>query len=922
MFSKKYAELMQALAGEQEIVPASIAAIFDKYINQKEFGAYYTRAELTQYLCARAIDAAILGKAVSLNLLAISKFGEQAFFHPSTMLENALQEHDPVLLHQLWHHILPNLTILDPACGAGAFLSAALQCLLHRYMLVLQQIQTYGTSIDRQSIKEWKATHPDLRYSLGKQILLRNLFGVDIMSEAVEVTRLRLCLALDQLSEKPCSITKLLPILDFNIMTGNALVGITFLGTEQVRSNCEPKNQEKKNKHTQPQTTNSEILSYNIYQDLVRQKQGLIASYRQENHSSEELLALHQQITKIKETAGPYLDEVLLNEFMQCKIQFEEATWDSQAQKMGKPQKKTLDLQQIAHLQPFHWAYEFSEILGTSDGDTNSGAIPRPGFAVIITNPPWEIWKPQSKEFFAKYSDVVHKNKMTVLEFDKHQARALQNPEIRAAWLEYCSKFPYVSLYFRRSPQYQYQNSKIHGKKTGSDVNLYKVFLERCFHLLQPGGQCGIIIPSGIYTDLGCLGLRRMLFEQTQITGLVGFENRRGIFENVHKSFKFGLLTFTKTGKIFENVDSRFKFGLLTFTKGKPTQKFPVSFMRYDLSDLSLFPCQDAIWLTVDLIQKMAPGSLSLMEFRNSLDVAIAEKMLQFPLLGQTLPSSWNVQFTAELHMTHDSDLFQPCPESMTRPWNVQFIRELDMTNDSDLFQTMPQLSLLPLYEGKMIWQFQHNLALPRYWIDEKQGRARMLGRATDQGKIMNYQTYRLGFRNVASNTNERTLISTIVPHHTFCGNNIPVLQIFDSSGQPRIQAQHQLFLCAIFNSFVLDYFLRQKVTCNINFFYLYQLPIPRLMPQDPIFKAIVERCASLICTSPEYIPLANQLGFTTLPGVLDPSIRLQTRAGLDSLIAKLYGITQKEFAHILSTFPLVSKNIRDITLQAYDCHI
>lgn len=56
---------------------------------------------------------------------------------------------------------------------------------------------------------------------------------------------------------------------------------------------------------------------------------------------------------------------------------------------------------------------------------------------------------------------------------------------------------------------YQYQSAVVGGKRTGSDINLYKLFTERCFALLRDGGHCGIVIPNGIYKDLGATGLRK-----------------------------------------------------------------------------------------------------------------------------------------------------------------------------------------------------------------------------------------------------------------------------------------------------------------------------------------------------------------------------------------------------------------------------
>ncbi|MFM6083220.1 MAG: hypothetical protein ACKPCI_32655, partial [Dolichospermum sp.] len=92
-----------------------------------------------------------------------------------------------------------------------------------------------------------------------------------------------------------------------------------------------------------------------------------------------------------------------------------------------------------------------------------------------------------------------------------------------------------------------------------------------------------MVIPSGIYTDLGTKQLREMLFSQTKITGLFCFENKKAIFEGVHKSFKFVVLTF-------EN--------------GNKTLSFPARFMRHDVGELNSFPDDDCIHISVDLIKR------------------------------------------------------------------------------------------------------------------------------------------------------------------------------------------------------------------------------------------------------------------------------------------------------------------------------
>jgi hypothetical protein len=326
----------------------------------------------------------------------------------------------------------------------------------------------------------------------------------------------------------------------------------------------------------------------------------------------------------------------------------------------------------------------------------------------------------------------------------------------------------------------------------------------------RSGGECGIIIPSGIYTDLGAKQLREMLFTRTRITGLFCFENRKEIFEGVHRSYKFIVLTFERDGV---------------------TKSFPAAFMRLDVEELQQFPQEGAIELSVPMIRRLSPSSLSVMEFKTPLDVVIAEKMLQFPLLEEEIPGKWRVRFT----------------------------QELNMTSDSHLFKTKPAKGRLPLYEGKMMHQFTHEFLGPRYWVVEREARSVTLGRSSDNGQMLDYQVCRLGFRDIARNTDERTMISTIIPA-TFHGNKLPTVRIFDDAGTRLITDAEQCFLSGIWNSFTLDFFLRMKVSATLNFFYINQLPVPRLTAADAAFAPIVKRAAQLICTTPEFDALAKEV--------------------------------------------------------------
>lgn len=848
-----------------EINPDILGYIFEKYINQKEFGAYYTRPEITEYLCDRTINKLLLERLAPLS----PEVAEQG-------LLTVIQTLDLPQCDRLLNDLLPSLTLLDPACGSGAFLVAAMKTLINIYTHVVARSQALlkgllpsAAALPQESsesrVRAWlqeAAKHPSIEYYIKKRIITDNLYGVDIMAEATEIAKLRLFLALVA-SAKTVADLEPLPNIDFNIMAGNSLIGLIRVDAQGFDRLSAP----------DTQTGGKSVLQGNLlqplaattYQEILADKNHSIALYKKHAFQPDDqdlpqearLLQLRDHIDKLNREAQRKLNQLLLEEFSQrLGIKYEEA------QLNGKPKKRLLTLEDINALKPFHWGYHFDTVFA------------RGGFDAIITNPPWEIFKPQAKEFFAKYSDIVTKNKMDIKTFEKEKSKLLKNPEIAKAWNEYQSQFPHVSAYFRSAEDYINQISMVNGKKAGTDINLYKLFLERCYHLLRKGGECGIVIPSGIYTDLGTKQLREMLFSQTKITGLFGFENRRAIFEG---------------------VDSRFKFVILTFEKGGHTDTFPVRFMRHEVAELAAFPAPEDIVLEVPLIRKLSPDSLSIMEFKEPIDITIAEKMLRFPLLGETIEGKWNLKLT----------------------------REFDMTNDSHLFKTEPAPSRLPLYEGKMIHQFTHQFDLTalRYWIDEREGRTAILGKVEDKGQKLDYQDYRLGFRKIARNTDERTLIAAIIPPNHFCSENFQVALSFDENSNRYINYEEMLFLCALFNSFCLDSVLRQRISANVNFFYIYQLSLPRLQEGDPWFSEIVERAAKLICTTPEYDDLLAEVNSNKsekIVGVTDEAERARLRAELDGIVAHLYGLTEEEFQHILSTFPIVPDATKQAALQAY----
>ena len=451
-------------------------------------------------------------------------------------------------------------------------------------------------------------------------------------------------------------------------------------------------------------------------------KTAAIQAYKKTTAFASDLQALRKSIEQQRNDAILRLNEMQTKTFIDLGIKYEEQTWDLKTNKTGKPKKRNLKIADIERLQPFHWGYEFAEIFEE-----------KKGFDAIITNPPWDIFKPNGKEFFMKFDDRISKKNMTIKEFKKVQAELLKNENIKTKWCQYLSNFPYVGHFYRKAEQYKNQLSYVNGKKAGSDTNLFKLFTEQCYNLLKEGGYCGTIIPSGIYTDLGAKQLRQLLFDNTEIKQLFSFANEKFIFEEVHHAFKFCLLTFEK-GNSTEQFQAAFRIN-------------PREAVKADELDFFFKDVDNHVLIKTAMVKRLSPASLSVMEFRKPIDARIAEKMAIFPPLGEFIEATWNLKLTTEFHMT----------------------------NRSYLFKTQSISNCIPLYEGKMIHQFIHQFSEPRYWIDINEGRNTVLGRNVDNGQLLDYQDYRLGFRAVASSTNARTIIVSILPKNVFCGNSLLV---------------------------------------------------------------------------------------------------------------------------------------------------
>lgn len=213
---------------DTDINPDVLGYIFEKYINQKELGAYYTKEDITEYISKNTIIPFILDKmkrngfnAPNPNPMITNN--EDIIAQMNTYVENITSYKEVKFLYK---DVLLELSVLDPSVGSGAFLFAALNILLPIYQKAVFKMKEFAKTENDEWLHETIITlsqHAE-EYYLTKQIILNNLYGVDIVEEATEICKLRLFL---QLASHLPDITSIepLPDIDFNIYAGNSLVG-------------------------------------------------------------------------------------------------------------------------------------------------------------------------------------------------------------------------------------------------------------------------------------------------------------------------------------------------------------------------------------------------------------------------------------------------------------------------------------------------------------------------------------------------------------------------------------------------------------------------------------------------------------------------------------------------------------------------
>jgi len=818
--------------------------------DRKSTGSYYTPTSLIDCLLDSALDP---------------------------VLDRAEREPDP-------ETALLALTVCDPACGSGHFLVAAARRIAKR----VAAIRTGDPEPPPERVRE----------ALG-DVVGRCIYGVDLNPLAAELAKVSLWL-------ETLDPGRPLAFLDAQIKVGNSLIGTTpalvgrgvpdeafaALGGDDKKIVTALKKQNKAERSGQDHLFGDDIAP-TMDAAVAGELGALIGGARPA--SLVDIQARQERLKALQ--ANPALQEQRLLADAWCAA----FVWPKQpggpkaitdrslralARGEALPRGTLAAVHELAaEYRFFHWHLEFPHVFragGPADGPGWRG-----GFDVVLGNPPWERVKLQEPEFFAVRDPAIALAPNAASRKRRIERLIDSNPGLHQAFLDALRRAAGESHLLRVSGRYP-----LAGR---GDINTYAVFAEGSRALMNEHGRMGMILPTGIATDATTQYFFKDLVQRGGLASLYDFENAKPLFEGVHRSFKFCLLTLTG--------------------RGERVARAEFAFFAHDPTDLLK---EDARFeLTADEIELLNPNTGTVPAFRSRHEIRIAL------LVARRFPVIFSEERSSILQRS-------------TR------FGELSDLNRAETAGVMVRSNLgsgwCRVYEGKMFHAYNHRfadydprgfaalsvgigdavLSRPRVWLKE---------RVVREHFGADWQGWVIGYRDIARSTDERTMIATVLPD---VGCDYTVRHLVGNWWR-------QPFLLAVFNSFVFDYLIRSRNNgTHVSDYLLYQVPVPddrcwteRYAPLGQVLgQWLKPRIIELTYTAIDLSPFASSLGYRGAAFQWDEPRRRGLRAEIDALMFRLYGLERADVVNVLDTFPLVKRKdvaasgtyrTKELILEVYD---
>ena len=550
----------------------------------------------------------------------------------------------------------------------------------------------------------------------------------------------------------------------------------------------------------------------------------------------------------------------------------------------------------------FHWCVEFPEVFAANKR-----------FDVMCGNPPWDKLQMEEEKWFAGKDEDIVKAANQADRKKKIEKLHTVDADLYNEFIQACNGITSQSNFVKNSGRFPLTAV---GK-----LELSSLFAELCLSFTKEAW--GLVLPTGIAVNDSNKYFFSKLIDENRLISLYDFENKEALFD-IHRMFKFCLITAGKA-----QTESRIVSGGFYLT-------------RID----HLLDPRRIYTLRTDDFARLNPNTKTCPVFRTSRDAKLTAKIYRNSTILYneiTEENPWNVKFGSMFNMSTDSSLFRTYAQLTAQ----------GATLNGNMFTTVDGETYVPLYEGKMIWHYNHHYGtwptegerpnsinmpsldelsnpnshiMPWYWVPLSAVKDRLVKYDKDGNVVWEWKhKWLFAFRDIARGVDMRTFIIAPIPDAKGVGNTATLLYA-ERGCMPGAS------LYGMMSSLIFDYTTRQKIGgthASIN--YVKQFPvltpdqIPSVM-QWQIVKRVAELCyfnhdmdgwAEELWEEMNEEQRAElpQLG-AQQPWVYNPERRAVLKAELDAIFAHLYGLDTEDLRYILDPEDVCGKGCINETFR------
>ena len=515
------------------------------------------------------------------------------------------------------------------------------------------------------------------------------------------------------------------------------------------------------------------------------------------------------------------------------------------AEQIAKLASTPVAQKEVASLKPAHMPVLFPEVFLRENG----------GFDVLVGNPPWEKIKVEVSRWWALRFPGLRS-----LPQGEQDKLIVKYQKVRSDLAE-----EYETEVSDKAMQ---RKAIVSGPYPGigkGDPDLYQAFAWRNWQLLRQGGVFGIVTPRSLVSEAGGEQWRNEVFDHGEFTDVsLLLNSARWVFD-IHAQSTIALLSVTKTEREGRQVLLRGPYASRD------------EFESGSKKAAAIFSAEEfRTWGTGAAFPSLASYE----------DGNVYQQMKKSPRLDSDR-HDWRARPYAEFHSTANKELFSL--DSVPVKWWKLYKGESFNLWDPDTGKYYggvdPKVVVPLLFEKRSKTSRQVNSPFGEFKTEIIADR-----------KTLPIENTRIALRKISSSTNQRTIITSLVPPCTALTEGAPYLLF------PKGTQKDEAYLLGVLSSIPLDWIARRTVEVNVTYHIINGLPIPLVSSSDTRKSRVVEIAGRLAACDDRYIEWAKSVD------VKVGSVKTETEkevliAELDALVAHLYGLSRPQIEHVFKTF-------------------